>query len=77
MKPYKLQILSYNQPVLIGRFMLIFSRRRVDVTNFSFTKIKEEEGQFTIEFNAEDWAAENLLKQINKQIDIFEATLIN
>ncbi|HNM33204.1 MAG TPA: hypothetical protein PKM51_10635 [Chitinophagales bacterium] len=76
MKPYKLQILSYNQPVLIGRFMLIFSRRRVDVTNFSFTKIKEEEGQFTIEFNAEDWAAENLLKQINKQIDIFEAKLI-
>lgn len=76
MKPYKLQILSYNQPVLIGRFMLVFSRRRIDVTNFSFTKIKEEEGQFTIEFNAEEWAAENLLKQINKQIDIFETKLI-
>jgi acetolactate synthase regulatory subunit len=76
MKPFKLQILSYNQPVLIGRFMLVFSRRRIDVTNFSFTKIKEEEGQFIIEFNAEEWAAENLLKQINKQIDIFETKLI-
>ncbi len=76
MKPFKLQILSYNQPVLIGRFMLVFSRRRIDVTNFYFTKIKEEEGQFTIEFNAEEWAAENLLKQINKQIDIFETKLI-
>jgi acetolactate synthase regulatory subunit len=76
MKPFKLQILSYNQPVLIGRFMLVFSRRRIDVTNFSFTKIKEEEGQFIIEFNAEEWAAENLLKQISKQIDIFETKLI-
>ncbi len=56
--------------------MLIFSRRRVDVTNFSFRKIDDNDGEFTIEFNAEDWAAENLLKQIQKQIDIFEAKLI-
>ena len=56
--------------------MLIFSRRRVDVTNFSFRKIDVNDGEFTIEFNAEDWAAENLLKQIQKQIDIFEAKLI-
>ena len=56
--------------------MLIFSRRRVDVTNFSFKKLNETEGEFTIEFNAEDWAAENLLKQVQKQIDIFEAKLI-
>ena len=56
--------------------MLIFSRRRVDVTNFSFKKIDENDGEFTIEFNAEDWAAENLLKQIQKQIDIFEAKLV-
>ena len=72
MKSYKIEFLSYNQPVLIGRFMLIFSRRRVEVTNFSFKKMDENDGQFTIEFNAEEWAAQNLLKQINKQIDIFE-----
>jgi hypothetical protein len=76
MKPYKIVFISHNQPVLIGRFMLIFSRRRVDVTNFSFKKLNETEGEFTIEFNAEDWAAENLLKQVQKQIDIFEAKLI-
>lgn len=76
MRSYKIQFVSYNQPVLIGRFMLIFSRRRVDVTNFSFKKIDENDGEFTIEFNAEEWAAMNLLKQIQKQIDIFEATLI-
>ena len=76
MKSYKIEVLSYNQPVLIGRFMLIFSRRRVEVTNFSFKKMDENDGQFTIEFNAEEWAAQNLLKQINKQIDIFEAQLI-
>lgn len=57
--------------------MLIFSRRRVDVTNFSFRKIDENDGEFTIEFNAEEWAAENLLKQIQKQIDIFEAKLVS
>ena len=76
MKPYKIVFISHNQPVLIGRYMLIFSRRRVDVTNFSFKKLNETEGEFTIEFNAEDWAAENLLKQVQKQIDIFEAKLI-
>jgi hypothetical protein len=75
-KAYKIQFVSYNQPVLIGRFMLIFSRRRVDVTNFGFKKINENDGEFTIEFNAEEWAAENILKQVQKQIDIFEAKLI-
>lgn len=77
MKPYKIQFVSYNQPVLIGRFMLIFSRRRVDVTDFSYKKLSDTEGQFTIEFNSEEWAAENLLKQIQKQIDIFEAKLVS
>ncbi len=76
MKAYKIVFVSHNQPLLIGRFMLIFSRRRVDVTNFSFKKMNDTDGEFTIEFNAEEWAAENLLKQINKQIDIFEAKLI-
>ena len=76
MKPYKIVFISHNQPVLIGRFMLIFSRRRIDVTNFFFSKIDEKEGQFIIEFNSEEWAAENLLKQVQKQIDIFEAKLI-
>lgn len=76
MKAYKIQFVSYNQPVLIGRFMLIFSRRRVEVTNFSFKKLNENDGEFIIEFNAEEWAAENLLKQVQKQIDIFEAKLM-
>ncbi|HRH56328.1 MAG TPA: hypothetical protein PLS10_01670 [Chitinophagales bacterium] len=57
--------------------MLIFSRRRVDVTNFSFKKVNENDGEFTIEFNAEQWAAENILKQVQKQIDIFEAKLVS
>lgn len=76
MKNYKIEFISHNQPVLIGRFMLIFSRRRVDVTNFSFQKVNENDGKFTIEFNAEEWDAQNLLKQVQKQIDIFEAELI-
>lgn len=77
MKAFKLVFVSYNRPVLIGRFMLIFSRRRVDVTNFGFQPLNENDGQFTIEFNAEQWAAENLLKQVSKQIDVFEAKLIS
>ncbi len=76
MKNYKVEFVSYNQPVMIGRFMLIFSRRRVDVTNFSFQKIDEQDGKFTIEFNAEDWDAQNILKQVQKQIDVFEAELV-
>jgi hypothetical protein len=76
MKSYKIHFISYNQPVYIGRFMLIFSRRRIDVTNFSFRKMDDNDGEFTIEFNAEEWAAENILKQIQKQIDIFEAKLV-
>ena len=76
MKAYKIVFVSHNQPVLIGRFMLIFSRRRVEVTNFWFKKLDDNDGEFSIEFNAESWAAENLLKQIQKQIDIFEAKLI-
>lgn len=76
MKAYTIEFISHNQPVLIGRFMLIFSRRRVDVTDFSYKKLSDTEGQFTIAFNSEQWAAENLLKQVQKQIDIFEAKLI-
>ena len=76
MKSYKIQFVSYNKPVMIGRFMLIFSRRRVDVTNFSFKKIDDNDGEFVIEFDADEWTASNLLKQIQKQIDIFESSLI-
>lgn len=76
MKAFKIEFISYNQPVLIGRFMLIFSRRRVDVTDFSFQKIDENDGKFTIQFNSDEWQAENLLKQVQKQIDIFEANLL-
>jgi hypothetical protein len=57
--------------------MLIFSRRKVDVTNFSFKKLNEEDGQIVIEFNSDDLMAQNLEKQLNKQIDIYEATLIH
>ncbi|QQR97543.1 MAG: hypothetical protein IPK18_11905 [Sphingobacteriales bacterium] len=77
MKSYKIEFISYNQAVLIGRFMLIFSRRRIDVTNFGFQKINEEDGLFSIEFNSDEWQAQNLLKQVNKQIDVFGAKLIN
>ncbi|MBX7224685.1 MAG: hypothetical protein K1X55_01515 [Chitinophagales bacterium] len=77
MQKYKLEILSYNQPVLIGGFMLIFSRRRVDVTDFYYKNINDTDGLFTIEFNSEEWAAQNLEKQCNKHIDIFEAKLVS
>ncbi len=76
-KAYKIEFVSLNQPVLIGRFMLIFSRRRVDVTDFHYQKINETDGKFTIEFTSEEWMADNLLKQIRKQIDIFEANLLS
>ena len=75
-KPFKIEFVSYNQPVLIGRFMLIFSRRRVDVRDFHYQKLNDSEGKFTIEFHADEWGAQNLLKQVQKQIDIFEAELI-
>jgi hypothetical protein len=61
---------------MMGRFMLIFSRRRVDVTDFGFQKIDENDGKFTIEFNAEERNAQNLLKQVQKQIDVFSAALV-
>ena len=77
MKSRTIQINTLNQPVLVGRFMLIFSRRKVDVTNFSFKKLNEEDGQIVIEFNSDDLMAQNLEKQLNKQIDIYEATLIH
>lgn len=75
-KLFKIEFTSFNQPVLIGRFMLIFSRRRVEVTDFHYQKLSDTEGKFTIEFHADEWAAQNLLKQVQKQIDIFEAELI-
>jgi acetolactate synthase regulatory subunit len=76
MKKFKIEFISLNQPVLIGRFMLIFSRRRIDVTDFSFTKINDGEGKFTIEFIADEWQAENLKKQVQRQIDVYESTLL-
>ncbi|MCB9032929.1 MAG: hypothetical protein H6553_03750 [Chitinophagales bacterium] len=75
MERYKIVFESYNQPVLIGRFMLIFSRRRVNVTDFGFQKKSDEEGIFTIEFTSDEWQADNLLKQVQKQIDVFTASL--
>lgn len=75
MKQYSVQILSKNSPVLIGKFMLIFSRRKIEVTNFSYNKTNEEEGNFLIEFLADEWMAENIEKQLNRQIDVYETTL--
>ncbi|HZH68389.1 MAG TPA: hypothetical protein VFD65_04240 [Chitinophagales bacterium] len=75
MKQYSVEILSQNSPVLIGKFMLVFSRRKINVTNYTFSKVNEEDGLFTIDFIAEQWMAENIQKQLNKQIDIYETTL--
>lgn len=76
MDKYTIEFISYNQAVLIGRFMLLFSRRRIAVTNFGFQPLNDDEGKFFIDFNTDEWQAQNLLKQMNKQIDIFEANLI-
>jgi len=72
---YTLVFVALNQPILIGRFMLIFSRRRIDVTDFGFRKLNEEQGEFYITFNAQEWTAQNLQKQINKQIDVYYSSL--
>jgi predicted ThiF/HesA family dinucleotide-utilizing enzyme len=55
--------------------MLIFSRRKIEVTDFSFRKLNEEDGEFKIDFISDDWMAENIEKQLNRQIDIYEAVL--
>lgn len=55
--------------------MLVFSRRKIEVTDFSFRKVNDEEGEFRIDFIADDWMAENIEKQLNRQIDIYEAVL--
>ncbi|MCO5230830.1 MAG: hypothetical protein M9958_06705 [Chitinophagales bacterium] len=75
MKQQTVKILSKNSPVLIGRFMLIFSRKKIEVINYSFSKVNDEDGLFTIDFLANDWDAENVQKQLNKQIDIYEISL--
>ncbi len=75
MKQHSVKIVSQNSPVLIGKFISIFSRRRVEVTNFSFSKLNEEDGQFTIDFVSDDHMAQNVQKQLDKQIDVYEATL--
>ena len=43
---------------------------------FYFQKVNENDGQFTIEFNSNEWEAQNLLKTVQKLIDVFEARLI-
>ena len=55
--------------------MLIFSRRKIEVTDFSFHKLNEEDGEFRIDFISDEWMAENIEKQLNRQIDIYEAVL--
>lgn len=75
MRQHSIRFISQNSPVLIGRFMLIFSRRKIEVTDFSFRKLNEEDGEFKIDFISDDWMAENIEKQLNRQIDIYEAVL--
>lgn len=75
MRQHSVKIISLNSPVLIGRFMTIFSRRRVEVTNYSFSKLNNGDGQFTIDFVSDDHMAMNIQKQLDKQLDIFETTL--
>lgn len=75
MKQHSIKILSQNSPVLIGKFMLVFSRRKIEVVNFSYSKVNEEDGLFTIDFLSDEWMAENIQKQLDKQIDIYETTL--
>ena len=55
--------------------MLIFSRRKIEVTDFSFKKLNEEDGEFKIDFISDEWMAQNIEKQLNRQIDIYEAVL--
>jgi hypothetical protein len=55
--------------------MLIFSRRKIEVTDFSYKKLNEEEGEFVIDFISDEWMAQNIEKQLNRQIDIYEAVL--
>lgn len=75
MKQHSIKILSQNSPVLIGKFMLIFSRRKIEVVNFTYSKVNEEDGLFTIDFLSDEWMAENIQKQLDKVIDIYETTL--
>lgn len=74
-KRYQVVLITPDDPSLIGRFMLIFTRRRIDVTDFAYSKTGEGQGEMTIDFEAEEWTAENICKQLAKQIDILQASL--
>ena len=56
--------------------MLIFSRRKIEVVNFSFKKISDDDGEFTIGFISDYWMAENIEKQLNRVIEIYETVLV-
>lgn len=43
--------------------------------NFTYSKVNEEDGLFTIDFLSDEWMAENIQKQLDKVIDIYETTL--
>jgi hypothetical protein len=72
---YQVVLLTPDDPSLIGRFMLVFTRRRIVVTDFAYSKTGEGQGEMTIDFEAEVWTAENVCKQLAKQIDIRQADL--
>lgn len=45
------------------------------MTDFAYSKTGEGQGEMTIDFEAEEWTAENICKQLAKQIDILQASL--
>jgi len=74
-KYFRVTIITSDDASLIGRYMLIFTRRRITVTDFSFSRMSEGKGVITIDFESELWAAENICKQLSKQIDILDSSL--
>lgn len=72
---YQVALTTPDNPSLIGRYMLVFTRRRITVTDFSYSKTGEDRGEMTIDFEADEWTAENVCKQLGKQIDILQASL--
>lgn len=75
MKLQKIKITSLNQPVIIGDFMQVFAQRRIDVTNYAFSKLNSGEGLFTIEFLSDDHVAENVKKKLRTKIDVYDVAL--
>jgi acetolactate synthase regulatory subunit len=74
-KKYQVILITPDNPSLIGRYMLVFTRRRIHVSDFAYSQTGEGQGEMTIDFEADEWTAENVRKQLAKQIDILQASL--